>query len=85
MIDNLFKQLMDEKHGFHEYMELYEEATDSSIKAKIHSIATQEAQHYKELYEMIFNSDPNKTWTPIEKAMCHQAKEWYEDMLEELK
>ena len=84
-MEKLFKQMMEEKHDFYHYMGLYEMCSDASIKTKLHAIASQEAQHYKELYDIIFKEDPTRAWTPIEKIVCHEAKEWYEDMLEELK
>jgi rubrerythrin len=85
MMDKLFKQMMEEKHDFYHYMELYEACSDPSIKAKLHAIASQEAQHYKELYDIVFKEDPTKPWTMLEKVVHHEAKEWYEEMLEELK
>jgi rubrerythrin len=85
MMEKLFKQMMEEKHDFYHYMGLYEMCTDPTVRAKLHAIAAQEVQHYKELYEIVFKADPSKMWTPLEKSMCHQAKEWYDDMLDELK
>lgn len=85
MMEKLFKQMMEEKHDFYHYMGLYEMCSDASIKAKLHSIATQEVQHYKELYDIVFKEDPAHTWTAIEKIVCHEAHEWYEEMLDELK
>ena len=83
-MEKLFKQMMEEKHDFYHYMGLYEMCSDATIKTKLHAIATQEVQHYKELYDIVFK-DPTRAWTPMEKIIHHQAKEWYEDMLEELK
>ena len=85
MMEKLFKQMMEEKHDFYHYMGLYEMCSDPSIKAKLLAIASQEVQHYKEIYAIVFKDDPDHTCTPMEKIIHHQAKEWYEDMLEELK
>ena len=85
MMEKLFKQMMEEKHDFYHYMGLYEMCSDPSIKAKLLAIASQEVQHYKEICDIVFKEDPAHTWTPMEKIIHHQAKEWYEDMLEELK
>ena len=85
MMEKLFKQMMEEKHDFYQYMGLYEMCSDPAIKTKLQAIASQEAQHYKELYDIIFKEDPTRAWTPMEKVVRHEAKEWYEDMLEELK
>ena len=85
MIDKLFKQMMEEKHAFYHYMGLYESCTDPAIKSKLHTIATQEVQHYKDLYDIIFKDEPGKVWTDMEKWFKAQAKEWYEDMIEDSK
>ena len=85
MMEKLFKQMMEEKHDFYHYMGLYEKCSEPAVKAKLHAIASQEVQHYKELYDIVFKEDPTKPWTVMEMAMWHQAKEWYEEMLEELK
>lgn len=85
MMEKLFKQMMEEKHDFYHYEELYEMCGDASVKTKLQAIATQELQHYKELYDIVFKEDPTKSWTPMERVIHHQAKEWYEEMLEELK
>ena len=85
MMDKIFKQMMEEKHDFYHYMELFEECSDVAVKAKLQSIAAQEVQHYKELYDIVFKEDPTKSWTTLEKVVHHEAKEWYEEMLEELK
>lgn len=85
MMDKLFKQMMEEKHDFYHYMDLYDECSEPAIKAKLQSIASQEAQHYKELYDIVFKEDPTKPWSILEKVVHHEAKEWYEEMLEELK
>lgn len=85
MMEKLFKQMMKEKHDFYHYEELYEMCSDASIKTKLQAIATQELQHYKELYDIVFKEDPTKSCTPMERVVHHQAKEWYEEMLEELK
>ena len=85
MIEKLFKQMMEEKHDFYHYMDLFDDCTDAAVKAKLHAIASQEVQHYKELYDIVFKEDPGQTWTHMEKVIHHQAKEWYEEMLEELK
>ena len=85
MMEKLFKQMMEEKHDFYHYMGLYEMCSDAAIKAKLQAIASQEVQHYKELYDIVFKEDPTKPWTMLEKVVHHEAKEWYEEMLEELK
>jgi hypothetical protein len=51
----------------------------------LHTIATQEVQHYKDLYDIIFKDEPGKVWTDMEKWFKAQAKEWYEDMIEDSK
>ena len=53
MMEKLFKQMMEEKHDFYHYMGLYEMCSDPAIKAKLHAIASQEVQHYKEIYDII--------------------------------
>lgn len=85
MLERLFKQMMEEKHDFYHYMGLYETCSDPTIRSKLHAIANQEIQHYKELYDIVFKEEAGKVWTPMEMVVHHQAKEWYEDMLEESK
>ena len=75
MMEKLFKQMMEEKHDFYHYMGLYEMCSDSAIKAKLQTIASQEVQHYKDLYDIVFKEDPTKGWTMLEKVVHHQAKE----------
>ena len=48
MMEKLFKQMMEEKHDFYHYMGLYQMCSDPAIKTKLHAIASQEVQHYKE-------------------------------------
>lgn len=81
-MEKLFKQMMEEKHDFYHYMDLEEHCTDPTIKAKLHTIAGQEAQHYKDLYDIVFKEVPGHTWTEMERWVCHEAKEWYEEMIE---
>ena len=52
-MEKLFKQMMEEKHDFYHYMGLYEMCSDPAIKAKLHAIASQEVQHYKEIYDIV--------------------------------
>ena len=47
--------------------------SDPAIKTKLHAIASQEVQHYKELYDIVFKDDPAKVWTPMEHIIHHQA------------
>ena len=75
MIEKLFKQMMEEKHDFYHYMGLYETCSDPTIRSKLHAIATQEVQHYKELYDIVFKEETGKVWTPMEMVVHHQAKE----------
>jgi rubrerythrin len=60
MMEKLFKQMMEEKHDFYHYMGLYSECSDPGVRAKLHLIATQEAQHYKDLYDIVFKEDLSK-------------------------
>lgn len=53
--------MMEEKHDFYKYMDLEEECHDAAIKTKLHTIAGQEAQHFKELYDIVFKEDPAHT------------------------
>ena len=85
MLKKLFKQMMEEKHDFYTYMGLYETCNDAAVRTKLHAIAMQEAQHYKELYDIVFKEDPGKTWTPVEEMLKHEAKECYEEMMTESK
>lgn len=75
MLKKLFKQMLEEKHDFYTYMGLHETCSDPTIKAKLHAIATQEAQHYKELYDIVFKEEAGKTWSPMEEMVKHEAKE----------
>lgn len=85
MIKHLFKKMMDEKHDFYTYMDMYETCTDPMAKPIIHTLAEQEAHHYKMIYDIVFKEDPNSHWTPMEYAMKDKATEWYEEMEKELK
>ena len=84
MINELFKRMMKEKHDFYHYVDLYHDVEDTPVKNTLKNIAEQEMHHYKALYDIVFKEDPNYHWTELEKTMCHQAKEWYKDMEEEL-
>ena len=85
MTEKFFRQMMREKQDVYTYMGMYEMCSDTNIRNKLHAIASQECQHYKELYDIVFKEDGKSSWTPLETIIHHQAKEWYEDMLEELK
>lgn len=85
MIEKLLHKLFEEKHDFYDYMDLYRESTDSTMKTTIKGIAEQEMHHYKEIYDLVFKDNGSRTWTPTEKAMCWQAKEWYKEMDEVLR
>jgi hypothetical protein len=81
-MEKLFKQMMEEKHDFYKYMDLEEECHDTAIRTKLHAIAGQEAQHFKDLYDIVFKEDPTHPWTHMEKWFAHEAKEWFDEMME---
>ena len=81
-MEKLFKQMMEEKHDFYKYMDLEEECHDAAIRTKLHAIAGQEAQHFKDLYDIVFKEDPTHPWTHMEKWFAHEAKEWFDEMME---
>ena len=74
-MEKLFKQMMEEKEDFYHYMKLYEHCSDAAIKTKLHSIAGQEAQHFKELRDVIFKEDADHPWTSMEKWLAHETQE----------
>lgn len=84
-MEHLFKQLMEEKHDFYHYLDLYEDCTDATVKATLYTIAEQESHHYKMIHDLIFKETPGKVWTPMESVIKHQAGLWYQEMVEELK
>ena len=78
-MEKLFKQMMEEKHDFYKYMDLEEECNDAAIKTKLHTIAGQEAQHFKELYDIIFKEDPAHTWwkNGLPMKLTNGMKKWW--------
>ena len=57
MTEKFFRQMMKEKQDVYTYMGMYEMCSDANIRNKLHAIASQECQHYKELYDIIFKED----------------------------
>ncbi len=86
MVEKLFKHMLEEKHDFYGYLMMYEHAGhDAAVKATLKTLAEQESHHFKMLYDIIFKDEPGKVWTPMEAMVKHEASEWYEEMVEELK
>lgn len=85
MMSKLLGAMFEEKHDFYEYLDMYEECSDTTIKTKIYSIMEQESHHYKDLMDIIFKEDPNQSWTHMEKAIHKYAVQWYDDMVDVLK
>ena len=85
MMTKMLEAMFEEKHDFYEYLEMYEECSDATIKAKLYTIMEQESHHYKELMDIIFKEDPSRSLSHMEKAMHKQASKWYEGMVSKLK
>lgn len=84
-MDELFKTMLEEKHDFYHYLDLYDKGADASAKATFRTIAEQEANHYKMLHDIIFKPDALIVWTPMEKVVKDETCAWYSEMIEELK
>lgn len=80
---NIMRELVDrmfnEKEDFHEYMDMFYETTDAKEKAIFLKLAEAEGDHYKMLYDIIFEHEPE---TSIEHGLHRNAKHNYDKMLE---
>lgn len=83
---NIMRELVDrmfsEKEDFHEYLDMFYEATDAKEKAIFLKLAEAEGDHYKMLYDIIFEKEPA---TSLEFGLHKHAKHDYDKMLECIK
>lgn len=83
---NIMRELVDrmfnEKEDFHTYLDMFYETHDHKEKAIFLKLAEAEGDHYKMLYDIIFEKEPA---TSLEFGLHKHAKEDYDKMLKCIK